>query len=127
MTVEAPPLSSAELPEYFRNGRKMEPHSQFWEYVSATGLLHNTYLAETFHLPTKSPYSFLKLDGLEKDRAEPASLIRRRQNEMLAEEIVVRGVEQMRSGNRESAIVVLNQALEINPECVEALVARGAA
>ncbi|KAJ1360746.1 hypothetical protein KIN20_019795 [Parelaphostrongylus tenuis] len=91
------------------------------------GLLHNTYLAETFHLPIKSPYSFLRLDGFEKDRAEPASLIRRRQNEMLAEEFAVRGVEQMRSGNRESAIVIFNQALEINPECVEALVARGAA
>ncbi|KHJ74719.1 tetratricopeptide repeat protein [Oesophagostomum dentatum] len=46
---------------------------------------------------------------------------------MLADEYVVRGVEQMRSGNRESAIVTLNQALEIYPHCVEALVARGAA
>ncbi|PIO63969.1 tetratricopeptide repeat protein [Teladorsagia circumcincta] len=61
------------------------------------------------------------------DRAEPAAAIRKRQNEMLADEYVVRGVEHMRSGNREAAIVVLNQALEINPHCVEALVARGAA
>ncbi|KAK6056833.1 tetratricopeptide repeat protein [Cooperia oncophora] len=65
--------------------------------------------------------------GVRPDRAEPASAIRKRQNEMLADEYVVRGVEHMRSGNREAAIVVLNQALDINPHCVEALVARGAA
>ncbi|KJH46041.1 tetratricopeptide repeat protein [Dictyocaulus viviparus] len=124
---EAAPLASAEFPEYFRNGREMSSHSHYGEYVDSSGMLRNTYLTETLHLPTKSSYSFLKLDGLEKDRAEPASLLRKRQNEMLADEFVVRGVEQMKSGNRESAIVVLNQALEINPECVEALVARGAA
>ncbi|EYC30307.1 hypothetical protein Y032_0005g2572 [Ancylostoma ceylanicum] len=125
--LEAPPLASNELPEYFRNGRDMPRHSRYWEFVENSGMLRNTYLAEALRLPTTSPYSFLNIEGLEKDRAEPASALRKRQNEMLAEEYVVRGVEQMRSGNRESAIVTLNQALEINPHCVEALVARGAA
>ncbi|CAJ0595830.1 unnamed protein product [Cylicocyclus nassatus] len=125
--LEAPPLATNELPEYFRNGRDMPRHSRYWDYIEESGLLRNTYLAETLRFPIVSPYSFLVIEGLEKDRAEPASLLRKRQNEMLAEEYVVRGVEQMRSGNRESAIVVLNQALEINPHCVEALVARGAA
>ncbi|KAL6732341.1 hypothetical protein Aduo_003110 [Ancylostoma duodenale] len=125
--LEAPPLASNELPEYFRNGRDMPRHSRYWEFVENNGMLRNTYLAEALRLPTVSPFSFLNIEGIERDRAEPASALRKRQNEMLAEEYVVRGVEQMRSGNRESAIVTLNQALEINPHCVEALVARGAA
>ncbi|VDL65794.1 unnamed protein product, partial [Nippostrongylus brasiliensis] len=125
--LEAPPLSASELPEYFRNGRDMPRHARFRDYIEESGMLRNPYLTEALHLPTTSLYSFLRLDGLEADRAEPASLLRKRQNEMLADEYVVRGVEQMRSGNREAAIVVLNQALEINPHCVEALVARGAA
>ncbi|VDO92007.1 unnamed protein product [Heligmosomoides polygyrus] len=125
--LEAPPLSSSELPEYFRNGREMPRHSQFRNYVEESGMLRNPYLAETLHLPTISEYSFLDLDGIEKDRSEPAWVLRKKQNEMLADEYVVRGVEHMRSGNREAAIVVLNQALDINSKCVEALVARGAA
>uniref|UniRef100_A0A7I4XSU5 TPR_REGION domain-containing protein n=1 Tax=Haemonchus contortus TaxID=6289 RepID=A0A7I4XSU5_HAECO len=125
--LEAPPLSSNELPEYFRIGRELPRHTDLRKYIEDSKMMRNTYLAETLRLPTTSSYTFLKLEGVEMDRAEPASAIRKRQNEMLADEYVVRGVEHMRSGNREAAIVVLNQALEINPHCVEALVARGAA
>ncbi|KAK6056831.1 tetratricopeptide repeat protein, partial [Cooperia oncophora] len=125
--LEAPPLSTNELPEYFRIGRELPRHTEFRDYIEDKKLMRNTYLAEALHLSTTPPYSFLKLEGIEMDRAEPASAIRKRQNEMLADEYVVRGVEHMRSGNREAAIVVLNQALDINPHCVEALVARGAA
>uniref|UniRef100_A0A1I7WIT5 TPR_REGION domain-containing protein n=1 Tax=Heterorhabditis bacteriophora TaxID=37862 RepID=A0A1I7WIT5_HETBA len=67
------------------------------------------------------------MDGLEQDRQEPASHLRRRQDAELAMEHVVKGVTEMKSGNRVTAIQQFNQALTIDPLCVDALVARGAA
>ncbi|VDO89718.1 unnamed protein product, partial [Haemonchus placei] len=47
MTIEAPPLSSNELPEYFRIGRELPRHTDLRTYIEDSKMMRNTYLAET--------------------------------------------------------------------------------
>lgn len=126
--IEAAPLCFNQLPEYFRLGRDLPTRHTLADVIADRSEMRNPYLDTTLGFPTRSPFSFLSIKGLESDRAESASSMRQKQDEQLAMASVVKGVEEMKSsGNRPMAIAHFTRALSVWADCVDALVARGAA
>ncbi|CAJ0577735.1 unnamed protein product, partial [Mesorhabditis spiculigera] len=122
---DAPPAECVP-PPYFSDLQDVEG-VPFWKWASK-GPEQNPYLEEALRMPTRCPLTFLRIPGLDKDVAESSAILRKRQNRDMAMEAVARGVQALKDGGGLlGAVPLFNKAIEYNPECVEAFVARGAA
>ncbi|CAD6186381.1 unnamed protein product [Caenorhabditis auriculariae] len=117
-------VAENELPEFFREARKLED-TKFREFANERPDRCNPYLASQLGVSEISLHSFLFSPHTE-DISEPASSIRKKQDNLMAENDVNRGISEMKSGNSKAALVLFDDVISKFPEFVDAYVSRGA-
>ncbi|CAF0960137.1 unnamed protein product [Brachionus calyciflorus] len=120
------------LPEYYKNIQDyLEEPFEFRKSLKYQKGFNNPACVKLFGkklgIDFDAKFSFMdSLNKLEVKKEEMADELLKRQNKNLALEHVQKGVTRFKEGKSEDAILNYHKALQIDEECVEAFVARGA-
>ncbi|XP_064455554.1 tetratricopeptide repeat protein 14-like isoform X2 [Ornithodoros turicata] len=123
-------LTEEEIPSHHK--RLLSTHGRsFQEVLERTMGFNNpataTHLCSVLGIPSWKQASLMKgMQMKEYPREEYAVALRKAQSSKWAYKSLKDGVMHFKAGNHTEAFVCLNKALQIDPENVEALVARGA-